>query len=120
MDELYPLLDIEPGTQIVYIPTHIQDKYAPKGEIGRVGGMPTEVLTEVTSYNGVQCGFVFREHSKGWQTGVFCRYFYPDGTLRTRANSELTPLDCLFVHVSRSQGEVDQLLKRIQEELNDN
>jgi hypothetical protein len=57
-------IEFEKGDKIIYVPTHANgDKNHPDCELGYV--------TSVNK-NGV----------------VFCRFFYPDGRLRTVANSE--------------------------------
>ena len=83
------------GTQIAYIPSHA------KGKIG---------------HKDVQFGFV----TSKTQNGAFCRYFRKDGkALRTTANSELTPWDCLVIVGHHTPGEIHLLLKGIDEETKD-
>lgn len=75
------------GTQIAYIPTHAE------GDL---------------SHPDVEFGFVISEHGNSH----FCRYWRNGelGTLRTTANSELTPTDNLVKHNSVSQVFVNYLL----------
>ena len=78
---------MKPGTQVVYVPMHADgDENHPDCEAGFV-----------TSIRG---------------EAAFCRYWskhYP-GELRTKANSELTPLNCLVIQDTRPQDKVDCIL----------
>ena len=86
--------ELSRGTQIAYVPTH-------------AGGD--------LEHPDVEFGFVM---NKPGHVGVFCRYWRKThlGELRTVANSELTPLDCIVKHVSVSQQIVDDTIVRILEE----
>lgn len=67
-------IQIKPGMQIAYIPNHAE------GDI---------------NHKDVEVGFV----TSITENGAFCRYWskHNPGELRTKANSELTPFDCLVV-----------------------
>lgn len=83
-----------PGTQIAYIPLHAC------GDI---------------NHKDVQFGFV----TKQVEGGHFCRYWLSgkEGLdLRTRANSELTPNECLRKHQSVQQAVVVGWLAKIKAE----
>ena len=82
------------GTQIAYIPSHA------KGDI---------------EHPDVEFGFVMSE-SRG--SAYFCRYWLKGkpGDLRSVANSELTPSDCLVEHESVNQAFVDAYIQAIEEE----
>lgn len=88
----------EPGTQVVYVPAHVgvaQDK--------STYGEP-----------GVEFGFV--TENRGRLQSVFVRYWRPgqEGrSLRTTANSELTPLDCLAEHRCVPQAVVDTFMEQL-------
>ena len=76
------------GMQIAYVPTHANGNIAhPDVEFGFV--------TSVTD------------------NGAFCRYFYRNGELRTKSNSELTSYDNLYRYKSRGQEVVDALMDQI-------
>ena len=79
------------GTQIVYIPMHAN------GDI---------------NHPDVEMGFV--TSMRDYDT-AFCRYWskYHPGELRTKANSEATPVDMLVEHESVPQTMVDQALRVI-------
>lgn len=90
--------DLKPGTQIVYIPYHVQIQT----------GMP------VLEHPDIQMGFV--TSTKEDTNNIFCRYFYPKdlgGTLRTLANSEGAGIEQIWLHKHHSQRLVDRLLKLI-------
>jgi len=76
--------------QIAYIPTHAD------GDI---------------NHPDVEFGFVTSTNKNA--DAVFCRYWHKEirllGTLRTTANSELTPAETLVHHVSIAQSIVDNL-----------
>ena len=78
----------KPGTQIVYVPHHKMKRYKELGEMNF--GYP----------NDCQPGFVVEDSRV--EGSVFCRYWRVTHTqevlefdLRTKANSELTPVDNL-------------------------
>jgi hypothetical protein len=80
------------GAQIAYIPSHA------KGDI---------------HHSDVQFGFV----TSKTQNGAFCRYFRSDGKeLRTTANSELTPWNCLVLYHHHIDSDIDNLLDGIDKE----
>ena len=83
------------GTQIAYIPRHAN------GNI---------------KHKDVEYGFITSKTANG----AFCRYWHKKpnhNVLRTTANSELTPWDCLVICGSHTKGEVDLLLDGISKEL---
>lgn len=92
---------MNPGTQIAYIPTHARAKEA--------GG-------DILHHPDVQFGFVTSEQPT--QQAHFCRYWRRDaiGKLRTTANSELTPNDCLIEVESVPQEHVERVWCAIQAE----
>lgn len=67
------------GMQVIYIPSHVI-------EFTKLGGNPVDD-------DSVEYGFV-TNYSHGT---VFCRFFYPNKDLRTKANSESTPYESLFI-----------------------
>lgn len=70
---------MDQGTQIAYVPTHAE------GEL---------------KHKDVQFGFVMSKASTE-QEAYFCRYWNKDlKTLRTKANSELTPVYLIVEYVS--------------------
>lgn len=84
---------MKPGTQIVYVPLHAN------GDI---------------NHPDCERGFVSSEHPDGKRH--FCRYWRRDawGVLRTVANSELTPNECLREHDSGPQFDVNFTLASIE------
>lgn len=82
------------GTQIIYIPNHAEDKNHPDAETG----------------------FVFGECKD--PRSVFCRYWSKRNPfeLRTKANSEATPVNCLFVKDTRPQSFINDTIKKIEME----
>lgn len=80
------------GTQIAYIPLHAG------GDI---------------DHRDVEFGFV--TSVKLELNVAYCRYWskHSAGELRTKANSEGTPMDCLVEHISVQQTLVDSLLIEI-------
>jgi len=81
------------GTQIVYIPGHAHgDTRHPDCEAGFV-----------TS--------VKEQDSGSWV--AYCRYWYPDGTLRTRANSEATPLENIEVRWTYPQSKIEKCMDEL-------
>lgn len=80
------------GTQIAYIPTHAN------GDL---------------LHPDVEFGFVISER----EDAHFCRYWRKGhiGSLRTVANSELTPNDCLMPYAIIPQSVVDQTIRQIEE-----
>ena len=81
------------GTQIVYIPMHICIKNV--------------------DHEDNEEGFVFGKEKNG---SIPCRYwskFYPD-QLRTKANSEMTPMWRIVKKDTRPQGMVNKAIKEIQ------
>lgn len=77
------------GTQVLYIPEHAVDLNDPVCEQGFVTHVPAP------------------------GTHVFVRYFHADGSLRTWANSELTPVNRLWEIVLRPQEEIASLLREL-------
>jgi hypothetical protein len=86
-------INYESGDQIAYIPYHAN------GDI---------------NHGDVQFGFVTstRELRNG-EIGVWCRYYYRDGTRRTTSCSERCSPDQIVPHVSRPQEDVTAWLKDI-------
>lgn len=81
---------LTPGTQIIYVPTHAAgDVTHPDAEAGFVTAVRGNV--------------------------AFCRYWSKTkpGELRTKANSEGTPVDLLVVQDMRPQTAVDEMLKML-------
>ena len=82
---------IQRGTQIAYIPLHAEDDIA---------------------HPDVEVGFVTSVHGNI----AFCRYwskFAPD-ELRTKANSEATPMDRIRPYFSKPQSQIEKLLDEIE------
>jgi hypothetical protein len=82
---------LKPGTQILYMPMHV------RGD---------------EDHPDVEAGFV-TSHTQ--PDVVFCRYwnkYYPN-ELRTKANSERTPLWCIKEKDTRPQAVVDALLAEL-------
>lgn len=97
----YPL-DL-PGIQIVCIPDHLIDKYS------------VVTASKFFQLPGIEFGFVMSIKDDD----AFCRYFYNEGGLRTKANSERTPLRNLFICPrwwQRGQRSIDDLIEEIMEE----
>lgn len=89
-DILQPVLHdpLTPGTQVIYIPMHIRNRIEDQdGNISQ-----EKAVKEIAYPNGAQCGFVTSSNADT----AFVRYFYPDGELRNRANSEGTYRRDLF------------------------
>ena len=86
------------GTQIAYIPRHAQN---------------SPVLLDNITNPDVELGFVTGICGNG--TAHFCRYWsrYEKNVLRTRANSESTPDDCLIEYQSVDQKIVDKLIAEL-------
>jgi hypothetical protein len=67
-------------------------------------------------HKDVEYGFITSKTANG----AFCRYWHKKphhNVLRTTANSELTPWDCLVLYESHTKGEVSRLLDGIDQEL---
>jgi len=82
---------MQPGTQIAYIPPHADN----------------------VNHPDVEFGFITSTRAPDGQ--VFCRYWQKKklGTLRTIANSELTPLCRLVRYDSVMQATVNRLLEKL-------
>jgi hypothetical protein len=80
---------MKPGTQIAYVPTH----------------------ADGIDHPDVEFGFVTSQWLHG--EAHYCRYWRKGhlGELRTVANSELAPDDCLVVYTSVNQSLVDRWLE---------
>ena len=101
--------NLQPGQQIVYIPHHIQEKI--KDDTGKI---PHAKVKPLENYpHGVQMGFVFKV-GKGM---AGCRYFYSDGSLRTRSNSEVANFSQLFLYQHTNQKLIEGTMLRIQKEM---
>lgn len=81
---------MEKGTQIAYIPSHAN------GNI---------------NHPDVEFGFVISETANSH----YCRYWKKGNiySLRTKANSELTPNECLVKHRTHPQYVVDGFIKEL-------
>ncbi len=87
----------KPGTQIIYVPTHVDKDI---------------------SHPACEKGFVTSIREKGdGDYVIFCRYWslYRPKELRTVANSEGTPPELLIIKDTHPQADVDAILKMIQE-----
>ena len=84
--------DLQPGTQIIYVPHHADGIDHPDCKEGFVTSMT--------------------------ETGAFCRYWskLDPGKLRTMSCSEMTPFENLVVRSTRLQTEVDWWLRAIKDE----
>lgn len=83
--------ELKRGTQIIYVPGHAD------GDI---------------NHPDCERGFVITDNGGS----AFCRYFSKNtliGNLRTIANSELTPKDCLIIKDTYNQKLVDLWIERI-------
>lgn len=80
------------GTQIIYVPTHANDD---------------------ADHPDAEAGFVTTNFS--FNAHVFCRYWskHSPGELRTKANSELTPVARLIKRNTVSQSVVDALIDEV-------
>ena len=97
---------MKPGTQIVYVPNHEMKSYKESGIMNF--GYPS----------GSQPGFVACKSMK--EDAVFCRYWRVTHTqevlehdLRTKANSELTPIRNLVIQNTVPQEVVDRLMQEL-------
>jgi hypothetical protein len=82
---------LEQGMQIIYVPTHTD------GDI---------------HHPDCEAGFV--AHTTEIEGAIFCRYWskYSPGELRTKANSELTPVNLLVVRNTVPQEQVEAAIKK--------
>lgn len=82
-----------PKDQIVYIPQHVLEE--------------TSGIRQALKHPDIEFGFVFSDVGS---RGVFCRYWskYSPGELRTKANSELTPRENIFLYISRAEDVITQ------------
>ena len=89
--------DIKPGTQIVYVPSHLRDQI--------------KIPADYWKVEGVEFGFVTSVRNDV----AFCRYFYSKTSeaLRTIANSEATPLFLLDVYYHHRDNLINSLMKMI-------
>lgn len=98
---------MEPGTQIIYVPQHLEEEYEAHRKAGTV--------EETFGYpNGVQPGFIAAVSKK--EHAYFCRYWRLDGKrpvleLRTWANSELTYARNLRLFTSVGKSAVDHMME---------
>ena len=66
-------------------------------------------------HRDVQHGFVVSGPTS--EREYFCRFYYKNGNMRTKANSELVPVYRIHVYVSRPQEKVEEdLIKYCQGE----
>ncbi len=93
-------MNLERGTQIVYVPRHAQYR--------RTDG----TWTWDPDHPDVERGFVMSQRGEF----VFCRYWHKGepGNLRTRANSEATPLACIRKWKSVRAGRVWETIQCIE------
>ena len=86
-------MEIKPGTQILYIPSHCDSD---------------------ENHQDVELGFVTSQRGDT----VFCRYWsrWEQDTLRTTANSEGTPIECIVIKDSMPQLIVDEMMEKIKRE----
>ena len=91
-------MDLKMGTQILYIPSHV-----------KVYGSVVERL----DHPDVEAGFVTGKCPSS--ESYFCRYWskHAPHELRTTANSEATPPECIRVYDTHEQIEVDVLLGKL-------
>ena len=107
--------DIVRGTQIVYVPLHIQQRCEKQD-----GSIDIDRLRQEIKLNGAQRGFVWSANERD-PSAVFCRYVYEHDVqsnwpLRTVANSESTPKAFLLVTEGTSLALPDHIIKyRIEE-----
>jgi hypothetical protein len=90
------------GTQIICVPRHLRHV------VEAYSDDPEEML----KHDGIEFGFVDKLHSDG--KAVWCRYWskYDRGELRTKANSEATPIEMLRWRDTYPQSVVDSAIKR--------
>lgn len=82
------------GTQIIYVPSHAYGD---------------------ENHPDVEIGFVMRDQVEG-KDNVFCRFWRKDlSDLRTKANSESTPISSLVVVDTVTQSRVDDAIREILE-----
>jgi hypothetical protein len=93
------------GEQIVYVPTHAQQKLPAWSAIP---------WTFDLDHPDIEFGFVTSQRGDT----VFCRYWRKGhlGDLRTKANSEGTPVDCLARYESVSADTVAHNLQWIEDQ----
>ena len=102
--------NVEPGTQIVYIPNHLIKKM--RNENGQI---PTRDVRGMVNYpHGVQLGFIFTVRS---EVAAACRYYYPNGELRTRANSEIAYFHNLFLYEHSAPRHIQAAMDVIKKEM---
>lgn len=90
-------MNLERGTQIVYIPMHADGPSHPDCEFGFV----TSIKTKVASLFGTEPAMVYCRY---WRKGKL-------GELRTTCNSELTHIGRIQEYVSVEQSVVDVWLE---------
>lgn len=84
------------GTQIIYVPAH-------------AGGD--------LDHSDCEIGFVFRNARSPIHGFVYCRYWskHSPGELRTKARSELTPLDLIVIKDTVPQQQVEDTMQELNE-----
>jgi hypothetical protein len=94
--------DLQEGDQVVYIPLHVR----------------AQEEVSVLAHPDTQFGFVTSTRLTKIEKNeiVFCRYFYHDKTLRTKANSESTKLEDLWFYRHTSQSKITTILAWIEEQ----
>lgn len=93
------------GTQVVYVPSHIPWEHALTSRFLKYpsGAQPGFIVSEINDDN---CYFV-RYWRYNHETGLY------ETSLRTRANSELTPSNLLMLMDTFAQAIVKQWLKSL-------
>lgn len=91
--------DFKRGDQVCYVPEHIKDQ--------AIADAKTFQAKLLYKYEGVEFGFI----TSVGADSAFVRYWSKDlQTLRTRANSERTPLANLIKHEAKPQEQIDAML----------
>jgi len=90
------------GTQIICVPRHLR----------HVVDAYNDSLEDLLAHDDVEFGFVDKLHSDG--KSVWCRYWnkYSKGELRTKANSEATPIEMLRWRDTHDQSTVDDAIRK--------
>jgi len=93
---------LQRGDQVAYVPPHAQKRT----------DAPKHWRTWDPAHPDVEFGFVTSQNEQF----VFCRFWLPGqpGVLRTTANSEGAPRNCLVKHISVEQDVIDAALEQIE------
>jgi hypothetical protein len=103
------IIEFEPwrGMQIASVPPHIQEEYA-----NERGEMPHFRMYALWKEGEIEAGFVM-----SWDgTGAWCRFYYPNGLLRTKANSEKANLADLYPFLHSPQNKIDTEIQQLEAE----